>query len=189
MISSGDRSTSSSSVFQVPLAVLAVVLLLAGICVRVLYLDEPPASIHNDESGTVIDMTPPFLTEPPEPIRWGQNNLGGHANFDAWMTSLSVKYSGGKTLWANRMGSMVCGVLSILFGALFVRSWLGLRAMVFFLVGVVPFHLHLPFLRTGFIYIQTVSVPCSSSLGHSQFSRAGNSGSPSEIHRICFSVG
>lgn len=156
MNSLGARPTSCSSGHQAPLWLLAVVLMCVGIVGRAFYLDELPAYIHNDESATAIYITPPFFADPPDPIMWGQNNFGGHANFGAWLASLSVRCFGGKTLWAIRMGSMVCGVLSILFGALFVRSWLGLRAMVFFLVGVVPFHLHLHFSRTGFIYIQAV---------------------------------
>lgn len=121
---------------------------------RALYLEEIPAYIHNDESATAVYITPPFFSDPRDPIMWGQNNYGGHANFGAWVASLFIRAFGGKTLWAIRMGSVVCGVLSIIFTALFVRSWLGLRAMVFFVMAVVPFHLHVHFSRTGFIYMQ-----------------------------------
>ena len=139
---------------SVVLWVVAAGLLVAAILVRCLYLEELPAFIHNDESATAIYITPPFFTEPADSPMWGQNNYGGHANFGAWLASLYLRAFGGKTLWAIRMGSMVCGVLSILFGALFVRSWMGLRAMVFFLVAVLPFHLHVHYSRTGFIYMQ-----------------------------------
>ena len=133
---------------------LAVALFVLATMVRSLYLDEVPAFIHNDESATAIYITPPFFSEPADSPMWGQNNYGGHANFGAWLASLYLRTFGGKTLWAIRMGSMVCGVLSILFGALFVRSWMGLRAMVFFLVAVLPFHLHVHYSRTGYIYMQ-----------------------------------
>ena len=133
---------------------VAVVLFVVAIMVRCLYLEELPAYIHNDESATAIYITPPFFSEPADSPMWGQNNYGGHANFGAWIASLYIRAFGGKTLWAIRMGSMVCGVLSILFGALFVRSWMGLRAMLFFLVAVLPFHLHVHYSRTGFIYMQ-----------------------------------
>jgi Dolichyl-phosphate-mannose-protein mannosyltransferase len=156
MTTPGECSTRPSTGHQAPLWGVALVVLIFGILARCLYLEHLPAYIHNDESATAVYITPPFFADPPDPIMWGQNNFGGHANFGAWLASLSLRYLGGKTLLAIRMGSMVCGVLSILFGALFVRSWLGLRAMVFFLVGVVPFHLHLHFSRTGFIYIQAV---------------------------------
>lgn len=133
---------------------LAFLLFVAAIVVRAFYVDEVPAYIHNDESATAVYITPPFLTDPADSPMWGQNNYGGHANFGAWLASLYLRAFGGKTLWAIRMGSMVCGVLSILFGALFVRSWMGLRAMVFFLVAILPFHLHVHYSRTGFIYMQ-----------------------------------
>lgn len=135
---------------------MIVALFVIGVFVRVYDLEGLPRHIHNDESATAIYIAPPFFQDPPDPIMWGQNNFGGHGNFGAWLASLSLRAFGGKTLWAIRMGSMVCGVLSIFFGALFVRTWLGLRAMLFFLVGVVPFHLHVHFSRTGFIYIQAV---------------------------------
>ena len=133
---------------------VAAVVFVLGILARSVYLEELPAYIHNDESATAIYITPPFFNNPPDPIMFGQNNYGGHANFGAWLASLYLRAFGGKTLWAIRMGSMVCGVLSLLFGALLVRSWLGLRAMVFFLAAVVPFHLHIHYSRTGFIYMQ-----------------------------------
>lgn len=156
MTNSGDSPLPPSTGHPAPLWVVGIVTLFLGVLARGLYLEELPAYIHNDESATAIYITPPFFADPPDPIMWGQNNFGGHANFGAWLASLSVRYFGGKTLWAIRQGSMVCGVLSIIFGALFVRSWLGLRAMAFFLVCVVPFHLHAHFSRTGFIYMQAV---------------------------------
>lgn len=155
-----------------------------GIFFRLYNLEELPQHIHNDEAATAIYITPPFFNSPPDPIMWGQNNYGGHANFGAWLASLSLRAFDGKSLWSIRMGSMVCGVLSILFGALFVRSWLGLRAAMFFLVGVIPFHLHIHFSRTGFIYIQAALFIAVVASLFSRFVRA-----PSMVNGALLGVG
>lgn len=131
----------------------ALVLFIAAVAARSLYLDSFPALIHNDESATAVYIAPAFLKERPDPILYGFNNYGAHPNFGAWLTSLYIKGFGESSVWSIRMGSMVCGSLSILFFALFVRNWLGPRMTLLFLASVLPFHLHLHYSRTGFIYI------------------------------------
>ncbi len=128
-----------------------------GIFLRSYNLDGFPNYIHNDESAQAIYVTAPFFeNNPPSPM-WGFNNFGRHPNFGAWLTTMSVKCFGGKTLLAIRIGSMICGVLSIVFFALFVRSWLGLQTTLFFMAAVVPFHLHVFYSRTGFHYIHAAT--------------------------------
>ena len=136
-------------------AVIAI-LFAFGIFLRAYNLEDFPTYIHNDESAQAIYVTAPFFEQNPPSPMWGFNNFGRHANFGAWLTTLSVQMLGGKTLLAIRMGSMICGVISILCFALFVRSWLGLQTTLFFLAGVVPFHLHIFYSRTGFHYIHAV---------------------------------
>lgn len=132
---------------------LAIALFIAAVVVRAVSLDGFPALIHNDESATAIYIAPVFLKEKPDPILYGFNNYGAHPNFGAWLTSLYIKGFGESSVWSIRMGSMVCGSLSILFFALFVRDWMGARMMLLFLASVLPFHLHVHYSRTGFIYI------------------------------------
>lgn len=137
--------------------VVIATLFALGIFLRSCNLEDFPTYIHNDESAQAIYVTAPFFeSNPPSPM-WGFNNFGRHPNFGAWLTTLSVKWFGGKTLLAIRLGSMICGVLSILFFALFVRSWLGLQTLLFFLAAIVPFHLHVFYSRTGFHYIHAAT--------------------------------
>lgn len=124
---------------------------------RIVYLDEFPSFIHNDEAAAAIHIAPPFLRTNPDSPFYGFNNYGGHANFGAWVTSLSLRAFGGQTLWAIRMGSMACGVLSLALFALCIRRWLGYQTALLFLLVAAPFHLHVHYSRTGFHYIQAAT--------------------------------
>jgi 4-amino-4-deoxy-L-arabinose transferase-like glycosyltransferase len=137
---------------------LVIVALFAlGVFLRAYHLEDIPTYIHNDESAQAIYVTAPFFeSNPPSPM-WGFNNFGRHPNFGAWLTTMSVKWLGGKTLLSIRLGSMIFGVLSILFFTLFVRSWLGLQTAIFFLAAIAPFHLHVFYSRTGFHYIHAAT--------------------------------
>lgn len=132
------------------------VFLLIGVVARFWNVADLPLFIHNDESAIAVFRTPfhgPYAESP----FWGGKNYGGHGNFGAWLAHLSLEAFGGQTLWALRMGSVVCGVVSVVLFGLFVRSWLGVRASLFFVAAVVPFHFHIHFSRTGFHYIQAVT--------------------------------
>ena len=133
------------------------VLIALAVFLRVVTLEQFPSFIHNDEAAAAVYISPPFMGTNPDSPMWGFNNYGRHANFGAWLTSLSVKFFGGPTLWAIRMGSAVCGVLSIVFSVLFIRKWLGFQTAFFFLAAIVPFHLHVFYSRTGFPYIQAAT--------------------------------
>jgi len=136
---------------------IGLILLGLAIVFRTAYLDEFPSFIHNDEAAAAIHISPPFLRPNPDSPFYGFNNYGGHANFGAWLTSLSLRMFGGQTLWAIRMGSMVCGVLSLALFALCIRGWLGSQTALLFLLVAAPFHLHLHYSRTGFHYIQAAT--------------------------------
>lgn len=157
MDDSGSNSLTGDSRREVLAWAFIAVLITLAVIVRVVQLEEFPSFIHNDEAAAAVYISPPFMGPNPQSPMWGFNNYGRHANFGAWLTSLSVKWFGGQTLWAIRMGSVVCGLLSIVFSVLFVRKWLGFQTAIFFLAAIVPFHLHVFYSRTGFHYIQAAT--------------------------------
>ena len=157
MVDSGTNpQTGGSRRYVVAWCFIAALMTLA-IFFRVTQLEDFPSFIHNDEAAAAVYISPPFLGANPQSPLWGFNNYGRHANFGAWLTSLSVTWFGGQTLWAIRMGSVVCGFLSIVLSVLFIRSWLGFQTAFFFLAAIVPFHLHVFYSRTGFHYIQAAT--------------------------------
>ena len=151
--------------------VLVVLLALIAALTRTLYLSELPIFIHNDEAATAIYIVPPFLGSNPDAALWGFNNYGGHSNLGPWLSSLAVKLLGENTLWASRIAAATFGTISIILFTLFVLYGFGARASLFFLACVIPFHLHLHYSRTGFIYIHAVLFTAIVSLAFVRFAR------------------
>ena len=151
--------------------VLVVLLALIAALTRTLYLNEWPIAIHNDESACAIHCVPPFLGSNPDAALWGFSRVGGHSNLGPWLSSLAVKLLGENTLWASRIAAATSGTISIILFTLFVLYGFGARTSLFFLVCVIPFHLHLHYSRTGFTYIHAVLFTAIVSLAFVRFAR------------------
>lgn len=147
---------STNRFFARPWIFLALLLIAFTVAARLVSVETYPPSIHNDESGIGVYGIPPYLPPNNDPIMWGYNNFGGHANFGPWLTSLPARVMGRSTLLTLRFASATSGILSVVFFFLFCRLAFGTRVALLFVACVAPFHLHIHYSRAGCTYINAV---------------------------------
>ena len=132
-------------------------LVLTGVVFRVWNLNDLPQQIHNDESTSIVDGIMHFM--PGGRGGWALfgSAFGGHPNLSYWLNALPSRVIGEVSLWSARLGAAIAGSLSLVFLALFVCKAYGRRVALFFLVFIVPYHLHVHFSRTAFPYIYALT--------------------------------
>ncbi len=150
-----NDSCTSQKRWRLAVGCAVIVLLIASGLIRSLYLTHFPMQIHNDEASTVargyrlVDHWTLYT------ILSG-SAFGGHPSFGFWLASLPTQLTGEDSVWTLRISSAVTGTLSLLFFWLFVKRGFGSRMAILFLLFATPFHLHVHYSRTGFIYIHAV---------------------------------
>jgi 4-amino-4-deoxy-L-arabinose transferase-like glycosyltransferase len=123
--------------------------------VRSAYLSHFPPQIHNDEASTVTRGFR-LVSEWTLSKIFSGSEFGGHPSFGFWLASLPSAFFGEESTWTLRLSSAVIGTLSLLFFTLFVGRAYGARVALVSLMVCAPFHLHVHYSRTGFIYIHAV---------------------------------
>ena len=134
---------------------LFLALIAGAMLTRCLNLTHFPMQVHNDEASTVTSGYGlvekwTFLT-----VMSGAG-FGGHPNFGFWLASLPSQLLGEQSLWTLRLSSGIIGSLSLVFFACFVSHAFGRGTSLLFLLFAAPFHLHVHYSRTGFIYIHSL---------------------------------
>lgn len=130
-------------------ALFAVLIILAAV-IRIPYLTHYPPQLHNDEAASATGIT--VLAEPKSGWALYGSGWAGHPNLNYWLSSLPTKVTGELSTWSIRFSTAVEGVISLVFFGLAVANAYGYRTSLFFLLFAAPFHLHVHFSRTGFIY-------------------------------------
>lgn len=131
-------------------ATLFALFILLGAVIRIPYLTHYPPQLHNDEAASAIGIT--TFAEPNSGWALYGSGWAGHPNLNYWLSSLPTKVTGELSTWSIRFATAVEGVFSLLFFGLAIANVYGRRASLFFLLFAVPFHLHVHYSRTGFIY-------------------------------------
>jgi len=133
--------------------IAVVVIIVAAALLRMVALEDYPIALHNDEMSCMIEARG-FL----EP-KAGLFSLGWFScpNLGFFLTSLSLRILG-PTLLALRLSSVFLGLVSLIGTYLLVRRLFGVRPALLLLLLTTPFHWHLHFSRTGFHYMQAVSL-------------------------------
>jgi hypothetical protein len=132
-----------------------IVLLIGAALIRCMYLTHFPMQIHNDEASTVARGYRLVESWTPYTILSG-SLFGGHPSFGFWLASIPTQLTGEDSVWTLRISSAICGTLSLLFFWLFVKRGFGPRMALLFLLFATPFHLHVHYSRTGFIYVHAI---------------------------------
>lgn len=154
---SASQSPSQAEKRATIIFMLVVMGLLAvGAVVRVSNLSEFPQQVHNDESTSIVDGIMHFM--PGGRGGWALfgSAFGGHPNLSYWLNALPSRCLGEVSLWSARLGAAIAGSLSLVFLALFVCKAYGRRVGIFFLVFIIPYHLHYHFSRTAFPYVYSL---------------------------------
>ena len=135
--------------------VLFFSLLLIAALIRSLYLTHFPMQIHNDEASTVSRGFRLIKEWTLSGILSGAG-FSGHPSFGFWLASIPSQLLGIESVWTLRLSSAIIGTVSLLSFACFVARGFGRRIALLFLLFATPFHLHVHYSRTGFIYIHAV---------------------------------
>ena len=133
---------------------LALVLILsAATLLRVVALERFPVLLHNDEMSCLLEARG-FLS-----AETALFDVGWYScpNFGFFLTSIPVRLFG-PSLLTLRLTSVFLGLLSLIATYLIARRFFGVRPALLLLFLTTPFHWHLHFSRTGFHYMQAVSL-------------------------------
>lgn len=137
----------------VAFVIVVVCLLIVGAAMRLWNLNDFPQQVHNDESTSIVDGIMHFMPEGRGGWALFGSSFGGHPNLSYWMNALPSRVIGEVSLWSARMGAALAGTLSLALLALFVCRAYGRRVGIFFLIFIIPYHLHYHFSRTAFPYV------------------------------------
>jgi hypothetical protein len=130
-----------------------VLLLAAATFLRVVALERYPILLHNDEMSCLLEARG-FIGADTALFDVGWFSC---PNFGFFLTSIPVRLLG-PSLLTLRLTSVFLGLLSLIATYLIVRRFFGVRPALLLLVLTTPFHWHLHFSRTGFHYMQAVSL-------------------------------
>lgn len=148
-------SNESRPISRSSFLLLFAILMAGAVIVRFLHLTHFPMHVHNDEASTVTSGYGLVGKWTLFTVLSG-SGFGGHPNFGFWLASLPSQLLGEQSLWTLRLSSAFIGSLSLLFFACFVAHAFGRGAALAFLLFAAPFHLHVHYSRTGFIYIHSL---------------------------------
>jgi Dolichyl-phosphate-mannose-protein mannosyltransferase len=135
---------------------LVIALCIGGALARMVYVEEFPFPIHNDETSSIVDGIRHFM--PGQRGGWALfgSAFGGHPNLSYWLSAIPSRLIGEVTLWSARLGASIFGTLSMILFALFASKAFGRTVGIFFLVLILPYHFHVHFSRTAFPYIHAL---------------------------------